>query len=114
MTPMKPWLLLLVILLIPAGCYVGPSLQKVERDMGPAGTETRLVINSHRLTGELIALRDDSLILLTGSALTYVPFTSIRSGRFDWPVAAARAWPSAEQRGVRSAPPAGPLSSGRR
>ena len=78
---MKRPALFLIVLLALAGCRFGPSLKNFEPAHSPGGAEAILMLDLRNLRGELLALRDDGLVVLAKDELVFVPFEAIQHGR---------------------------------
>ncbi len=85
---MSRWRIALVFLGI-TGCNVGPRVADFQPAQGPAGARVTLHVGPRTLhvgamtvTGELLAVEDTALIVLTsGQGVFVVPYTAIREGR---------------------------------
>lgn len=84
---MKP--LVLFRVLIPllvlgwTGCHVGPSVRTFGPAQSPEGIRTTLHLQrSGAVEGELLAVRDDGLVLRTASAVVLAPYAAINEARF--------------------------------
>ncbi len=79
---MSRWRIALVFLGI-TGCNVGPRVADFQPAQGPAGARVTLDVGpSMTVTGELLAVEDTALIVLTsGQGVFVVPYTAIREGR---------------------------------
>ncbi len=76
-------ILLSVTLLATAACYHGPSLQKFEPAHAPDGIEADLRLAHAQVRGELLAVQDSALIVLSEShRVVMVPVAKIARGNF--------------------------------
>ena len=78
----RPFLPLLLAL---AGCSTGPSLRSFAPAKSPAGVQAELRVGgrNERVRGEVLEVRDSSLILVRdGARVTLIPIRRIYSGKF--------------------------------
>lgn len=84
---MKLTLFRLIPLFVPimlAGCRIGTSPGSFDPAQNPEGVTTRLVTTTEKnIRGELIAVRENGLVVLSGDELLFAPFDVIRQGRFS-------------------------------
>ena len=84
---------LLAIVLVCVACPIGPSPRSLDRAPSALGAQASLKYGSggnqhHR--GELVAVRDDGLLLLLPEGLTLVHFTAISTATFSETVGVGR------------------------
>jgi hypothetical protein len=68
------------------GCQVGPRLEDVTPANSPRGTETSIELESPyvgRVEGELVAVRETDLIVLTSQGFTAVSYDVFRNAKFS-------------------------------
>ena len=65
------------------GCAYGMTAEKLTPAHEPAGVTVRISTDQRHLSGELIELRDDGLLLVSDKIVRFVPYTSIASAQFD-------------------------------
>jgi len=76
-------ILLSVTVLWAAACYHGPSLQKFEPAHAPDGIDADLRLAHARVHGELLAVEDTALIVLSErNKVVLVPFRKVKTGDF--------------------------------
>jgi len=76
-------ILLSVTLLAAGACYHGPSLQKFEPAHVPDGIDADLRLAHSRVRGELLAVEDTALIVLSEAhKVVRVPFSKVKTGDF--------------------------------
>ena len=74
----RPWLVSMMLL---AGCSVGTTVKNYAPAKGPAGAQVRLELKGPRqLAGELLAVEDSSLLVLSAGQFIRVPLRLIQSG----------------------------------
>jgi hypothetical protein len=74
---------LLVAAYLAAGCKYGMTADKFIPAHTPGGIALHLLGGNVPLTGELIEVRDDALVILTGKILRLVPYTVVTSLKAD-------------------------------
>jgi len=80
---MRGYIAMSSVLLL-AACYHGPSIYKFRPVQNPNGIAADLRLHETRVRGELLAVQDSMLIVLTDSnTIVSVPASEIRAGRFD-------------------------------
>lgn len=67
------------------GCLrtIGPTTRTLATIQGPRGVVIEMRTNQRAMTGELIAIRDEGLVVLASQQLTLVPFQAIRVANFE-------------------------------
>lgn len=66
-----------------AACYTGPGIRTFAPAQGPKGVQTTLKLQqSGQAEGELLAVRDDGLMLLANASVVFAPYTAIDDARF--------------------------------
>ena len=74
----RPWLIALALL---AGCMVGTTVKNYAPAQGPAGATVKLELTGNRtLAGELLAVQDSSLTILSGGQLIRVRMPLVQTG----------------------------------
>jgi hypothetical protein len=66
-----------------AGCTFGTTARETRLAVAPRGAEVTLATQGGRVTGELLAVQDSTLVVLSGGVVTSVPFGIIRSGNVE-------------------------------
>ena len=66
-----------------SGCAYGLTAEKLTPAHEPAGVTVRISTPGRQLSGELIDLRDDGLLVISDKVVRLVPYGSIASARFD-------------------------------
>jgi len=80
----RPLLVSIILLfLLPSGCMIGPSIHSARQARNPTGVRSVLTLAKHTIDGELIALEDDAVVILSREELFLVPFRLMQSGRFS-------------------------------
>ena len=77
---------LLLVLAATLSCQVGPSIRNFQPAASARGVQTYLRLGKHRtqVEGELLAVRDSTLLVLRdGERVAVVPIHLIRSARFE-------------------------------
>lgn len=59
--------------------HFGPTADKLPLAQGPNGATVTVQTTSQSVTGELLAVRDDGVVILRGSKLAFAPFADLRS-----------------------------------
>ena len=59
--------------------HFGPTADKLPLTQGPNGATVTVQTTSQSVTGELLAVRDDGVVILRGSKLAFAPFADLRS-----------------------------------
>lgn len=78
-----PFASIILPFLVLSGCMIGPSIHNARQARNPTGARSVLTLEMHTVDGELIALRDEALVILSREELFLVPLGLIRSGRFS-------------------------------
>ena len=65
------------------GCAYGMTTEKLTPAHEPAGVVARISTDQQPLSGELIELRDDGLLLVSDKIVRLVPYARIASAQFD-------------------------------
>jgi hypothetical protein len=65
------------------GCAYGMTAEKLTAAHEPAGVRTRVNTGQRHLSGELIEVRDDGLLLVSDKIVRLVPYGTIVSAQFD-------------------------------
>jgi hypothetical protein len=65
------------------GCAYGMTAEKLTPAHEPAGVTVRISTPGRQLSGELIELRDDGLLVVSDKIVRLVPYGSIASAQFD-------------------------------
>jgi hypothetical protein len=65
------------------GCAYGMTAEKLTSAHEPAGVTVRISTDRRPLSGELIELRDDGLLLVSDKIVRLVPYSSIASAEFN-------------------------------
>lgn len=76
-------LALLAAACLAGGCKYGMTADKFVPTHTPDGVAVHLVVGTVPLTGELIEVRDDALVIRTGKILRLVPYAIVTSARAD-------------------------------
>ena len=72
------------LLFVLGGCYHGPDLDSYAPAHNPAGVATKItLLDRTRIAGELLAVREDGLIVADEEEVFWIPFSHIRSGDFE-------------------------------
>ena len=69
--------------MLTSGCAYGMTAEKLTPAHEPAGATAHVSTEGRQLSGELIALQDDGVLLLEGKMLRLVPYSRIVSAQFD-------------------------------
>ena len=70
---------IVALALAPTGCLIGPTAGGFAPANGPAGVTVQLqTMRRHKLTGELLEVRDTAILLLAGDTVRLVPFRAVR------------------------------------
>lgn len=79
------WLLALLALVASSGCHLGAPAERHPLASQPAGARMRVAVAEETLTGELIEVRPDTLLLLREGdrTLVAVPVARIEAGRVE-------------------------------
>lgn len=80
---MRYGILLCVLALGAAGCHFGRNAESLSAAQTSAGATANVVLDKGTVTGELFAVEDNGLLLLTGQRLLMVPYLSIRQVVFS-------------------------------
>ena len=59
--------------------HIGPTADKFPLALGPNGAMVTVQTTNQWATGELLAVRDDGVVILRGSKLAIAPFADLRS-----------------------------------
>jgi hypothetical protein len=59
--------------------HIGPTADKFPLALGPNGATVTVQTTSQSATGELLAVRDDGVVMLRGAKLAFAPFADLRS-----------------------------------
>lgn len=73
---------LIVVLAVAAACHHGTQVESLSTPTQPNGAQAILILNGGTYSGELLAVEDRGLVLLSGNRILLVPFENILSGRF--------------------------------
>lgn len=68
--------------LLLSGCYFGQTAAKFEPALGPRGVSTTITTPWRNVTGDLIEVGDEGLLLDTAEGVALVPYATIRDGAF--------------------------------
>ena len=69
----------LIAIIFCVGCWrVGPSGMELDLARSPNGATLNVLTPTQHVQGELLAVRDDGIVILRGSRLTLIPYASIR------------------------------------
>lgn len=79
---MKPPAAVTLVTLALAGCSVGPRVEKFRPAQEPAGVETELRLANRTIAGELLALENAGLLVLSERRVVRVPYRAIQRGSF--------------------------------
>lgn len=80
----RPLLVSIILLfLLPSGCTVGPSIHSARQAHNPTGVNSEIRYGEHIRGGELIAVREEGIVILSRGNLSVVPFKVIQSARFS-------------------------------
>jgi hypothetical protein len=72
----------LIAALCPVACfYVGPSAASFPLASSPNGATVYVQTASQAAAGELLAVRDDGIVIQNGSRLAFVPYANLRSAK---------------------------------
>ena len=72
--------MLLIVALCSVGCFhIGPSVEDFPLASRPNGATVTIQTTSHSATGELLAVRDDGVVIQQGSKLAFAPYSDLRS-----------------------------------
>ena len=66
-----------------SGCAYGMTAEKLTPAYEAAGVTVRIITPRRQLSGELIDLRDDGLLIISDKVVRLVPYSSIASAQFD-------------------------------
>lgn len=73
---------ILIVALCSVACfYVGPSAEKFPLAFGPNGATVTIQTTSQAVVGELLAVRDDGIVILRGSKLALAPYSDLQSAK---------------------------------
>jgi hypothetical protein len=71
---------ILITALSSVACFhIGPTAERFPLALGPNGATVTVQTTSQSATGELLAVRDDGVVILRGSKLTLAPFADLHS-----------------------------------
>lgn len=71
-----------VVAVVAGGCYHGKQVESLTTPNQPDGAQAIITTTRGVVSGELLSVEDIGLVLLSGTRVVLVPFTSVRSGRF--------------------------------
>ena len=81
---MRTGLLLSTVLLLVSGCYHGPDVDAFPPAQTPRGIAAAVTLSDGTgLEGELLAVREDGLVVATADVLWFVAYEHIRAARFE-------------------------------
>ncbi|MDP9201904.1 MAG: hypothetical protein M3P26_08235 [Gemmatimonadota bacterium] len=79
---MKPFIAALITLSLAAGCRYGPKIENLNLASSPRGAAVQVTRTTGGVSGELLAVNEDGLVVLEGRRMVTVPFSEIRDARF--------------------------------
>ena len=82
---MKPYPMLVAVVLLSASCSFGPKLADFAPAHTPNGVSARVTTRGLDMNGELIEVRDNGVVLLTAGSgkLRLIPYGDVRSSNFE-------------------------------
>lgn len=83
MSTMKYLPVLLILVLGSWGCRFGPSVEDFRPARSPEGIRARLDMGQTSVRGELLAVDNTGLYVLTGEGVVLAPYKEIVQGRFE-------------------------------
>jgi hypothetical protein len=73
---------ILITALCSVGCFhIGPSAEASRFASAPNGATVNVQTTGQFVSGELLSVRDDGIVILHGSMLALVPYASLRSAK---------------------------------
>jgi hypothetical protein len=78
---MRQRVALIAALAVSGACHHGTQVDSLSTPKQPNGAQVILDLNSGTFSGELMAVEESGLVLLSGNRLVLVPFESIHTGR---------------------------------
>lgn len=89
--------LILIVVLVVAGCTRGPSVGSLPHATGPVGAQVAFSVGNARYDGELIAVPDSGYLVRNRSnRLVFAPFAAVRGMRAPTIGGAVTGHPTAE------------------
>jgi hypothetical protein len=79
---MKPFIAALIAIALATGCHYGPKIENLNFASSPRGASVQVTRVNGAVSGELLAINDDGLVVLEGRRMVTVPFPEIRDARF--------------------------------
>ena len=79
---MRPYPLLVALVLLCAGCMTGPSAEKFRPAVSPRGVAVQLRARGGDVSGELLEVRTTGFVVLARNEAVLVPFGSVRGAKF--------------------------------
>lgn len=79
---MKPFIAVVIAISLAAGCRYGPRIENLNLASSPRGAVVQVTRVTGGLSGELLAVEDDGLVVLEGRRMVTVPFSEIREANF--------------------------------
>ncbi len=79
---MKPFIAALITISLAAGCRFGPKMENLNIARSPRGAVVQVTRATGAVSGELLAVNDDGLVVLEGRRMVTIPFSEIRDARF--------------------------------
>ncbi|HEY5021107.1 MAG TPA: hypothetical protein VII30_01335 [Gemmatimonadaceae bacterium] len=73
--------ILIAVLCSVACIHVGPSAEKFPLALSPNGATVTIQTTSQAVVGELLAVRDDGIVILRGSKLALAPYSDLQSAK---------------------------------
>jgi hypothetical protein len=73
---------ILIAALCSVACFhIGPSAQEFPLAFSPSGATVTIQTTSQAAVGELLAVRDDGIVILRGSRLALAPYSDLQSAK---------------------------------
>ncbi|MDQ3697796.1 MAG: hypothetical protein M3373_07200 [Gemmatimonadota bacterium] len=79
---MKTSIAVLLAISLAAGCRFGPQIENFDLARSPRGAIVHVTRATGAVSGELLAVTEDGLVVLEGTRMVSVPFSEIRNARF--------------------------------
>ena len=79
---MKPFIAALIAISLATGCHYGPKIENLNLASSPRGASVQVTRVTGGVSGELLAVNDDGLVVLDGRRMVTIPFSEIRDARF--------------------------------
>ena len=93
----RAWLAVVLLPVLSAGCRLGPTTESIAPAARPQGAETEVRYaregRDDTLVGELVAVREDGVLLLAPSGLTLVSYEVLSEARLEDVLGSSRRLP---------------------